>query len=788
MTFLHPILAAAGIAAISIPIIIHFLMRRRRKPVMWGAMRFLLEAYKEHRRRLKLEQFLLLLARCLVIALIGIGLARPMLGGGSVLGGRAPLELYLLIDNSLTSSATGPDGNAALERHKAEALRLLDELDSAAGDRAGLIALGGPAQPLVAPASADVGALRGLISGLTPTDSKADIEGGLSTLRALVTGREAGNGTRTVLVLLSDFLTGSADTERNLAELALPRAASLLASPPAERGEDNAAITAVEPLRPILIAVPRAGEGAAERTPVTVRVRRSGPGVASPRVTGVRVRISGAEEAQGPPGGQATIRWGAGESEAQVSVDLAAPSTAAGTLVLSAAIDDDAIAGDNTWRRTLEVRPSLRVGLVSPRRLGPGGARPGVAEFEPADWIRVALDPWFGDRISAGAPRPTRDIDVVEIEPASVDPARLSGLAAVIVARPDAVGEPAWRHLRHLADTGGLVVVFPPAQATVHLWADAMVREFALDWTVAREAKVHPEPVKIATEDRPGDAEDRGLLAMVAHELDGLAAPVWVERSLPVEAPPSGPSATLLKLTDGSALLIASPPGRDAPGPNGGSPPAAAAETEGRSRGMVALIGVAPTIQWTNLQACPLMVPLLHELVVQGVARSRGDWAAIAGTRPETPARTAELRPIGEGPAIAVDRTGRAAEPLRYAGLWRAMDDRGVPRGLVPVNADADAGRTDPQPASAIQAWLAEAAAGAGVQWLNEPGTPSPAEGAGPTLRDRLDRGNDAAPWSVALLIAALAVALLELAMARWFSHATLADSGAAAGVGGSVP
>src|SRR5262245_4158259 len=101
MSFLHPILAAVGIAAVSIPIIIHLLMRRRRKPVMWGAMRFLLEAYKEHRRRLKLEQFLLLLARCLVIALIGLGLARPMLGGGSILGGRAPLELYLLIDNSL---------------------------------------------------------------------------------------------------------------------------------------------------------------------------------------------------------------------------------------------------------------------------------------------------------------------------------------------------------------------------------------------------------------------------------------------------------------------------------------------------------------------------------------------------------------------------------------------------------------------------------------------------------------------------------------------------------------
>jgi hypothetical protein len=43
VTFLHPILAAAAIGAISIPILTHILMRRRR-PVMWAAMRFLLEA------------------------------------------------------------------------------------------------------------------------------------------------------------------------------------------------------------------------------------------------------------------------------------------------------------------------------------------------------------------------------------------------------------------------------------------------------------------------------------------------------------------------------------------------------------------------------------------------------------------------------------------------------------------------------------------------------------------------------------------------------------------------
>ena len=43
MSFLHPILAGAGLAAVAIPILIHLLMRRRRRPIDFGAMRFLLE-------------------------------------------------------------------------------------------------------------------------------------------------------------------------------------------------------------------------------------------------------------------------------------------------------------------------------------------------------------------------------------------------------------------------------------------------------------------------------------------------------------------------------------------------------------------------------------------------------------------------------------------------------------------------------------------------------------------------------------------------------------------------
>lgn len=61
---------AIGAGAISVPIIIHLLNRRRYRIVTWAAMRFLLAAQKQNTRRLRLEQLLLLLVRVGVIALI----------------------------------------------------------------------------------------------------------------------------------------------------------------------------------------------------------------------------------------------------------------------------------------------------------------------------------------------------------------------------------------------------------------------------------------------------------------------------------------------------------------------------------------------------------------------------------------------------------------------------------------------------------------------------------------------------------------------------------------------
>ena len=71
-------LGLGGLAVLS-PIVIHLLNKRRFKIVNWAAMDFLFEAEKKNRRRVQIENLLLLLLRCLAMLLIGLLLARPFL-------------------------------------------------------------------------------------------------------------------------------------------------------------------------------------------------------------------------------------------------------------------------------------------------------------------------------------------------------------------------------------------------------------------------------------------------------------------------------------------------------------------------------------------------------------------------------------------------------------------------------------------------------------------------------------------------------------------------------------
>ena len=76
MLFRNPLLLA-GLAGVLIPVILHLIRRQAAKPYDWGAMRFLFDTVAARRRRMEWEDFLLMVTRCLLIALIALAVARP---------------------------------------------------------------------------------------------------------------------------------------------------------------------------------------------------------------------------------------------------------------------------------------------------------------------------------------------------------------------------------------------------------------------------------------------------------------------------------------------------------------------------------------------------------------------------------------------------------------------------------------------------------------------------------------------------------------------------------------
>src|SRR5713226_3715644 len=110
--FVNPGFLLIAAALVSVPIIIHLLNRMRFKRIRWAAMEFLLKAQKRTRKRLIIEQLLLLALRCLLIFLVGLLVSRFVGCSDSSLGGKMNLHLAILDDTlSMQDQGKQPDGS-----------------------------------------------------------------------------------------------------------------------------------------------------------------------------------------------------------------------------------------------------------------------------------------------------------------------------------------------------------------------------------------------------------------------------------------------------------------------------------------------------------------------------------------------------------------------------------------------------------------------------------------------------------------------------------------------------
>jgi|GEM_PF-1907947 len=422
--FLNPLLWG-GLAAVSTPVIIHLLHRRKVKQVDWGAMRFLLEMLAKRRRRLFLDELLLLLVRTLLVGCVALAMLRPAFhrraaesgAGGIIRQGRT--AGVLLIDDSLSSAA----GRAqpVFEGMKKLGLAYLDSL--APGDEISLVLMsqsGAPANDPLFDIEGLKAHLAGLKSSYVATDIPALLDAGLNQLK-----RHINPGAE--LVLLTDGRNDGwheEDTARwdELRErLRGPRNAALgtrqrpqvivLAPEPAAL-DDNLAIIDLGMDRTLVAAGRPAGLGV-----VVANYGKQGSRQAAVQVA-VNGQVIGSEPFEVPAGGRQELVF-------------THTFETAGSYALEAALvnHQDLLPADD--RRALSIQVEASVGVL----LVDGGNSPAGLQSK-LGFLAAALDPDLGGRgpfkvtrisLAQFAPSLLQDYrvvvlgDVPVLEPAMVD-------------------------------------------------------------------------------------------------------------------------------------------------------------------------------------------------------------------------------------------------------------------------------------------------------------------------------------------------------------------------------
>ncbi len=761
--FVAPALAWAGVALVSVPVAIHLLSRWRRKPEPWGAMRFLIEAYRKQKRRMRFEQWLLLLLRCLIILMLGLAVARPRLVGalGQWFGGldSRGRVVHIVIDDAMSTGVSDGPGVTRFDRLIAKAEAVVDALEP--GDRATIWRAGRPAGAVIAEPTADRAVLHDALKQMRPGYSRSDLATALELISDSMEASKA-EPDHSVTVLLGDFtrsaryIEHSADPDNRASG-----GGALIVSRPFP-GVDNIQVLSVTPRRRVVWVDGLTGGGISAEV-LVARYAEELP-EASASLTVALIDAGGRSLASL----RRRVYFPAGQGVTSVSVDLPVEAVlskldaqAGEILTIRAQLESvtGGLTPDDQAHTAVELRRRLRVAVVDEQV---GVSLDPDAGLSPGQWVTLALNPTGIGQTGA--------IETTPVTAAGLsNPSSLESLDAVMLMRPDRVFNQDWRRLASFAESGGLIWVFTPPNEGSAPWISTMIESFDPGWRMGLE------PVDTANSDAGRRVVTDPLkvepLERLAADWQALIRPVRVYRGLPVTAP-------------GADAWITLHPSVQMRDETGGIEDSARDEREvllahhSIGRGSLIFLSTSVDTRWTNLPTKPLFVPLIHETLrgVLGLRSRPGIVQAVAGDRPTLGLAWSGLSELDRldvsGDFISVgfetklERPGwtsgqagvQLVEPVSLPGVYQAGSDAG-PRRLI-VDADPKAGDTRQIDEEAFAHWLD----GLGEwRWLDDedPGT-------------SLMRSGEVADIGWAMLWGVLGLVLLETVVARFLSHANV--------------
>ena len=406
-----------GLSGAALPVIIHLLNRRRDTVIDWGAMQFL-DLGRQSRRRIRLAELLLMLARMGLLALVALALARPFWaprsaaasGEGSALSRDAPpRDAVLVIDGSASMDRRLVSGTTPRARAVAWARQFVRQ--SRPGDATAILVTGERVHPLVNPPRFDLVKLDEALTGIKAARGSSDIPAAL--VEAFRILEKTQNPARTIIVLTDGQRHAWRPGETNRwamvrdlhHRLAFPPSIWSLAlgvgeaaeMPNGSVGPLNVTRTLVTPGLPIA---------------VTTTVENAGPGpmVRTAELFADGLPIAGSAQVVGPiPAGS------------RAPLSFRTSLTSPGSHLLTVRLDGvDALPRDDETDIPIEVAPAVPVLLVD----GEPSSEPFRSE---TDFLRAALAPTGDDTPQVRA----RVVTTAQLSPSVLKHQRVVVLANV---------------------------------------------------------------------------------------------------------------------------------------------------------------------------------------------------------------------------------------------------------------------------------------------------------------------------------------------------------------------
>lgn len=782
MNFLSPMFLIAGGLLVLLPIVIHLLNRRRYKTVEWAAMRYLLAAVRQNRRRMRFESWLLLLLRCLAIGLLAFAMARP-LGCGSNPGAADELVEglhVLVIDDSLSMRQRERDGSTLLQSALADAEELLNRLEPGR-HRVAIVRAGTPAR-VVLEQTSDLEVARRSLTRIEATFDANDLAGAVRL--AEVTARAAVDMPNRTVHVWTDRSRGSLPTDN----AALREAGRALGEVARLRVIDMGRVDAAN----------RAVVGVGVSEPM---VKLGFPAELAADVVGINAgsgesnrsmiyQVDGREVGRSPfpEAGSTPVRRLMALSDVSRS----------GPIVVSATIDGtDDLPEDDTRASVIDVAGGLAVLIVEGR--SGGGALGGSGAF-----LRIALAP----TVEGTAGRGTSYVAPEVISDAELTGRSLAGYRVVVLAGVGVIDVETAQQLARFVEDGGSLLIFMGEAVRGEIYNQTLGTLGLLPGELVTRVDAQVERSgagEIASSGATFDFDPRSphpVLAAFANYprsgLDAATISTWwriaidekknVDRILSFESGASGEGADDADRTGDAAIMM-----------------------HRLGAGRVMTVATSADAEWSTLVARPAYVTLVHELLgaVVGQAsdwmnrrvgetlRLPQQWSGIAG----------EIRlvdPQGQRRVLTRDAEGRL-ESVRVErpGVWMIETDSDegaanadAPRRM-PVAVVSDPRESDV--AIVDRAGFAESLGVTSIEWatiepadgrIDQPTNESPAT----TTADADEARRGDREWTWGVLLALLLVLLGETFLAERSSRGAMSGSngrgngnvrGARASIGG---